>query len=82
MVLFIICPMMRLMQQSSTLTLGVYWEKRLSGAQRRYTRAKLIFDNAPNLLLRAIYTCLISDFEQGMPESAAMAIKLSSDPPG
>ena len=27
------------MQQSITLTLGMYWEKRLSSAQRRYTRA-------------------------------------------
>lgn len=28
-----------LMQQSITLTLGMYWEKRLSAAQRRFTRA-------------------------------------------
>ena len=27
------------MKQSITLTLGVYWEKRLSAAQRRFTRA-------------------------------------------
>lgn len=27
------------MQQSITLTLGIYWEKRLSAAQRRFTRA-------------------------------------------
>jgi hypothetical protein len=27
------------MSQSITLTLGVYWEKRLSGAQKRFTRA-------------------------------------------
>src|SRR5215212_4736557 len=27
------------MKQSITLTLGMYWEKRLSAAQRRFTRA-------------------------------------------
>ncbi|HEV8136372.1 MAG TPA: hypothetical protein VGP85_16955 [Pyrinomonadaceae bacterium] len=27
------------MAQSITLTLGMYWEKRLSAAQRRFTRA-------------------------------------------
>jgi hypothetical protein len=27
------------MKQSITLTLGIYWEKRLSAAQRRFTRA-------------------------------------------
>jgi hypothetical protein len=27
------------MKQSHTLTLGMYWEKRLSAAQRRFTRA-------------------------------------------
>jgi hypothetical protein len=27
------------MKQSITLTLGVYWEKRLTAAQRRFTRA-------------------------------------------
>jgi len=27
------------MKQSITLTLGIFWEKRLSAAQRRFTRA-------------------------------------------
>jgi len=27
------------MKQSITLTLGIYWEKRLTAAQRRFTRA-------------------------------------------
>jgi hypothetical protein len=27
------------MKQSHTLTLGIFWEKRLSAAQRRFTRA-------------------------------------------
>jgi len=29
----------KIMQQSITLTLGIYWDKRLTGAQRRFTRA-------------------------------------------
>ncbi len=33
------CTHAAVMQKSITLTLGIYWEKRLSAAQRRFTRA-------------------------------------------
>lgn len=33
------CRHSNAMQQSITLTLGIYWEKRLTAAQRRFTRA-------------------------------------------
>lgn len=33
------CKHSNLMQQSITLTLGIFWEKRLTAAQRRFTRA-------------------------------------------
>jgi len=41
------------MKQSITLTLGIYWEKRLSAAQRRFTRAcarvRKLSRNTPSL---------------------------------